>query len=749
MKRISRSSYRFFLLMVTPCCLYLSATAQSNALDSLAHLISIEKVDTARVVLINERIAKLSGVNLDSAIYYGIQNIKEATRIGFYHGETVARRKLAINYCYKGSYTAARSELEAFKGMIRPSNDSADIANYYSDLGMFYGLQSVYDTSIQYYEQSIGIGERHQHRNLGSSYSNLSIGYQQTGNYPVALVYQQKAVKFARDEKNEISEAFGLLNMAITYDQIGDTLNAEKTYLEALEIASRLNIKNVEIYSYSNLANVYIQMKDWPRAYKAAMKSVEVAGEFGEPGIRAAGYSKAATALAYMKEFNLAVKLGEKAVPLALSSKQPINIFQAYAAMGDVYYERTDYAKAIPYYEKGFEAIRSQHLYTSGQKSAYRKLSVSYEKVGDFPRSLAAYKKAVEIADSLTKKENVRKTTELTMNFEFEKKQEAIAAETERAKRAAKRKQYLLLGGLSFVLLLGIAAFAGYKNKQKANRALSRQKKRLESTLSKLKTTQAQLIQNEKMASLGELTAGIAHEIQNPLNFVTNFSEVNREIIHEIRQEMNNGNLAEAAILLNDVEDNSQKINHHGKRADAIVKAMLEHSRSTGGQREPTDLNALCDEYLRLAYHGMRAKNKSFQAKIESRLDESIPKMSIVPQELGRVLLNLMNNAFYAVAARMDGLSATEREAYSPIVSVTTINSGAGGVEITVADNGSGIPEEVINKIFQPFFTTKPTGHGTGLGLSLSYDIIKAHGGELEVESRVDKGSKFVIRLPA
>jgi signal transduction histidine kinase len=265
----------------------------------------------------------------------------------------------------------------------------------------------------------------------------------------------------------------------------------------------------------------------------------------------------------------------------------------------------------------------------------------------------------------------------------------------------------------------------------------------LSKSLNELKATQSQLIQSEKMASLGELTAGIAHEIQNPLNFVNNFSEVNKELLTEMQEAINRENFQEARLLAKDIIDNQDKINFHGKRADGIVKSMLQHSRTSSGKKEITDINGLCDEYLRLAYHGYRAKDKSFNAKFETHLDPTLPKINVVPQEIGKVVLNLVNNAFYAVNDKVKrGIPG-----YEPAVTVTTKNVGD-KIEISVTDNGQGIPDSIREKIFQPFFTTKPTGRGTGLGLSLSYDIVKAHGGELSVESVQGKETTFTIIIP-
>jgi signal transduction histidine kinase len=266
----------------------------------------------------------------------------------------------------------------------------------------------------------------------------------------------------------------------------------------------------------------------------------------------------------------------------------------------------------------------------------------------------------------------------------------------------------------------------------------------LQNALNELKLTQEQLVQSEKMASLGELTAGIAHEIQNPLNFVNNFSEVNTELIDEMQQELKTGNNNEAITISNNIKENQEKINFHGKRADAIVKGMLQHSRSSSGQKEPTDINKLADEYLRLAYHGLRARNKSFNATMKPDFDESIGNINIIPQDIGRVILNLITNAFYVVDEKKKQVG----EGYEPTVSVSTKKIN-GKVEIRVTDNGKGIPQKVLDKIFQPFFTTKPTGQGTGLGLSLSYDIVKAHGGEIKVNTVESEGTEFTIVLPA
>jgi len=285
---------------------------------------------------------------------------------------------------------------------------------------------------------------------------------------------------------------------------------------------------------------------------------------------------------------------------------------------------------------------------------------------------------------------------------------------------------------------------------------LTNQKEELEKTLAELKSAQKQLVHSEKMASLGELTAGIAHEIQNPLNFVNNFSELSVELAQELLEEIEKTDFDRALVtdLLSDLTQNQQKINHHGKRAASIVTNMLQHSRTSTGSKEATDLNALADEYLRLSYHGLRAKDKTFNAKMLTDFDPSVGKVNVVPQDLGRVLLNLINNAFYAVHQRKTNVGAgpnpSDVERYEPAVKVSSKKLDASMVEIRIRDNGTGIPDSLKAKIFQPFFTTKPTGQGTGLGLSLAFDIVtKGHGGTMEVESREGEGTEFIIKIPS
>jgi signal transduction histidine kinase len=424
--------------------------------------------------------------------------------------------------------------------------------------------------------------------------------------------------------------------------------------------------------------------------------------------------------------------------------------------------------EAIPYYEKSFAVMKNGDVYASDFAIHYKELSECYEKTGDYVKSLAAFRKAALINDSVSSKNNIQKSTELTMNYEFDKKQQLAKIEQDKKDGAARRtktRQYFIIAALGIValavLVIALIQFRNNKQKQKANLLLERQKHKVETTLAELKLTQAKLIQSEKMASLGELTAGIAHEIQNTLNFVNNFAEVSNELIEELQEERHQAQgIRDEQMqdeILNDIKQNLEKINHHGKRADAIVKGMLMHSTQAKGVKEPTDINALCDEYLRLSYHGWRSKDKNFNAELKTDFDAIINKINIVPQDMAKVLLNLFNNAFYAVNEKKKSPHPPEGGVeYQPTVTISTkfikapSGVGANSIYLTVSDNGDGIPQKNIDKIFQPFFTTKPTGQGTGLGLSLAYDIItKEHNGTIEAVNKEGKGVDFIIQIPA
>lgn len=367
----------------------------------------------------------------------------------------------------------------------------------------------------------------------------------------------------------------------------------------------------------------------------------------------------------------------------------------------------------------------------------YKLLAEIYDKMGEAKKSIESYKVYVNLQDSLFADQNKFNA------ISFETEQEMKAKELSINQLKTENKISSLTRNFSFgiiglILLLAGGIYYRYKSKEKANAILQK-------TLANLHATQSQLIQSEKMASLGELTAGIAHEIQNPLNFVNNFSELNTELVDELEQEIVKGNTGELGSILQNIKDNESKINFHGKRADAIVKGMLQHSRNSSDVKTPTDINKLTDEYLRLAYHGLRAKDKSFNAAMVTRFDETIGMVTVNTQDIGRVILNLITNAFYAVAEKAASIN---NKSFHPTVTIST-RKNENYIEISVKDNGNGISQKIREKIFQPFFTTKPTGQGTGLGLSMSYDIItKGHGGKLLVDSKEGEYAEFTIVIP-
>ncbi len=397
-------------------------------------------------------------------------------------------------------------------------------------------------------------------------------------------------------------------------------------------------------------------------------------------------------------------------------------------------FDKTNQADSCIYYAAiSSLALCLKHHFVDFAYEASGLLSKTYESAGK-PDSTLKYIKIMLVAkDSVFSQSKGQQFRQV--KFDDVMHQQDIDKAKERYQY--KVRSFILLAALGVFLLLALIFYLNARQKQKS-------KIKIENAYKELKATQSQLIQSEKMASLGELTAGIAHEIQNPLNFVNNFSEVNAELIEEMKEEINKGNLKEVKTIADNISENEKKISHHGKRADAIVKGMLQHSQTSTGKKEPADINVLADEYLRLAYHGLRAKDKSFNATMKTDYDESIGKINVIPQDIGRVLLNLYGNAFYSVTEK----KKQQEDHYDPTVTVST-KKIADKIFISIKDNGSGIPQKVIEKIFHPFFTTKPTGQGTGLGLSLSYDIIQAHGGELKVYTEDGEGAEFVIVIPS
>jgi two-component system, NtrC family, sensor kinase len=717
--------------------------AQNNKLDSLNRLIAKASSDTQRINLEIKKIKTLSNNNQDSSILFGKRIIEKSKIIQYKLGEAKARIAIAFPYCFKGEYNAAKENLDISNEILSVAKDSPTLADMYDSYGIMYSMQAKYDSSFKFYQKALDIATLNNYKHeLGNISQNMAIAYQQISNYPKALDFYQKSLTISEQENDLEGQAYTALNIAITINSMEDYARAEQSYLKAVSLARKLDIKIVLAYAYSNLSSLYGEMNKIDEEYDYGMKAAIMGKEMGDQGIESSSLSRAASALAKHGKFQDAEKLSRQSISVADSSGQPLNIYQTYSTMGTILKMENKFSKAIPYFEKAFHSLTDADLYVAEVGESYSNLSDCYEKTGDYKKSLATYKISSKIVDSIRGRENIRKATEQTMNYEFERKQQVAKVEQQKQNDLAKTKQTALIVGLILTLILAAVAFNGFKNKRKANFLLQKQKKEIQDTLSNLKLTQAQLIQSEKMASLGELTAGIAHEIQNPLNFVNNFSEINTELIEELKEETRKGNTEGVMALANNIQVNDEKISHHGKRADSIVKSMLLHSQSSSGKKEPTDINALADEYLRLAYHGIRAKDNTFNVKMVTDYDQTIGQIIINPQDIGRVLLNLFNNAFYAVAMKIKQV-----ENFKPAISVIT-RKVENRIEISVKDNGYGIPSKIMDKIFQPFFTTKPAGQGTGLGLSLSYDILKAHGGEIMVDTKEGDFTEFVIRIP-
>jgi len=472
---------------------------------------------------------------------------------------------------------------------------------------------------------------------------------------------------------------------------------------------------------------------------------------------------------------SLALSYYQKSLQLAKTEGNFTVVAGTYESLSNYYQSKKNADSLLNYAAKNLVVVKSLGAVTSFVASdinlgnAYQSLAMAYTLKNNTDSTNKYLQLTLKVKDSLTaiKLKRLAAFQRLTLDEQLRLQNE----EKKRTEAENKRRMYILFAGITVAIIIILLIYRNNRQKQKAFNLLQKQKaetdlqkEKADTALHELKSTQAQLIQSEKMASLGELTAGIAHEIQNPLNFVNNFSEVSSELLEEMKQGIDKGDLEEVKALADDVQQNMKKILHHGKRADGIVKGMLQHSRSSSSIKEPTDINALADEYLRLTYHGLRAKDKSFNATIKTDFDVTIGNINIIPQDIGRVILNLLTNAFYACTERhrhvveenrktesgkLNASASATGQPYEPTVSVRTKKVG-NTVEIEIADNGNGIPKKVLDKIFQPFFTTKPTGQGTGLGLSLSYDIVtKGHGGELKAATKEGEGSRFTIILPA
>ena len=414
--------------------------AQNRKIDSLDRLMAKAKTDTERIRLNIKKINLLSAKNLDTAIYLEKIELQKAEKANFYDGIFLLHTQLSNNYIFKGNYDSAKANIQYLEKIIKP-NDSLNLTSIYGVYGMMYGVQANYDSSIIFYQKAIPVDQRWNNtKGLTTDYANIAIGYQQLASFPKALEYQQKSLQLAEANNNEELEAKTLLNMGITYEELEDTLKAEKYYLQAKEIAVKNDFKIIELYVYTNLSSMYTNNNNWSKGYDYAIKAVALSGATGDMGIKAASLAKAAISLANQNQFEEATELSRQAIQLADSSTQPLNISQAYNAFATTLYLQKKYAGAIPYFEKSFKVLNGAANYDDSYAISYKYFSECYEKTGDDAKALANYKIAANIADSIKRKDNVRKATELGMNYDFSKQQEVLAAEKKRDQEIAKNK---------------------------------------------------------------------------------------------------------------------------------------------------------------------------------------------------------------------------------------------------------------------------------------------------------------------
>jgi two-component system NtrC family sensor kinase len=667
------------LLFLLLLPVFVTAQFQHNQLDSMQQVLHHAANDTIRMDAYYKLGMYYDDVNLDSSVYYNEEGIAIARQLNLKLNEA----EMLMNSCFPlakmGNYPQSLKVLtQALEIAGNPSNEK----------NTWHLLKG---QTPQTYRVSL----------LGYTHMGFDNLYGYTGSYEKQMASAYEAKKFAESIKDSLLLAFLYGDIGDAYIKLNKLDTAIAFEQKALKYFSALPFEDrkYEGQVYSSIGSIYQQMGN-----------LDLAKENFERAIRTGSLQN-----------NLA-RIGDGCLQMAM-------LYQSL--------EKPDsgllYAK---------EALESFNLVGKERSKAiaYRMISDFYEDKKKTDSSFVYLRLATLLNDSLDKSEKKKLQEFQVAGFNEQLRLQEL--EKEKIQTQSKIRTYVMLAGIGVFMLIAFLLYRNNRNRRKANTILQKQKEELQSTLSELKSTQAQLIQSEKMASLGELTAGIAHEIQNPLNFVNNFSEVSNELLDEMKTELVNNNKEDAIAIADDVKQNLEKILHHGKRADAIVKGMLQHSRSSSGVKEPTDINALADEYLRLSYHGLRAKDKTFNATLQTDFDTAIEKIKVIPQDIGRVLLNLINNAFYAVTEKKKQVG----DNYEPTVFVSTKKIG-NKVEVRVTDNGNGIPQKVLDKIFQPFFTTKPTGQGTGLGLSLSYDIVKAHGGELKVETKEGEGSVFTIQV--
>ena len=574
--------------------------------------------------------------------------------------------------------------------------------------GSAYGVMGDYAKSVLNYYKALKIYRAaHNDQKVASVYINMSIDYIQMQDYPTALFYSQKADTIFRSlpalvkqsAHSKRMERANNANIGECYLFMGKLDLAESYFQKTYRDIAQITDPEIKAYLYRDLGEL-----------------AKARGKLGEA----------------LPDFRNSIVFAKKA-----DDDQAVSIAQL--SIATLYQKTGQHDSTVFYANKALLSAQSGN-FKQDVLNAIKVLYSDYDNSHNLPQTLKYLKMAAVFKDNLFNQD----MTKQLVSADYEEKQGQLEIAAAQERYQSKIRAYAMAIGIVILLLLAVVFWRSSNQRKNANRLLQIQKEEITAALAKLEQTKDQLIQSEKMASLGELTAGIAHEIQNPLNFVNNFAEVSVELLAELKEETEAGHAEEVMAIVGDLTQNLEKIRHHGERANGIVKGMLEHSRASTGEKEQTYLNKLADEYLRLAYHGLRAKDKTFNTSLITHFNENLPPVNIIPQDIGRVLLNVLNNAFYAVQQK----AQTAGPLFKPMVELSTAQNGA-YIEITVKDNGTGIPVEIRNKIMQPFFTTKPTGQGTGLGLSLSYDIVvKAHRGKIDVQSEEGVYTQFVISVP-
>ena len=634
------------------------------------------------------------------------------------------------------------------RAVLSETNDTLKLAAFRS-LGFYY-QDFIPDSGLYFHEQQLVMSKK-----LGmklwqaDAYSQAGYVLNEQGNHMRSYEYHTEAMKLAGDEKSESDKwrpwtfsnaenahdariailGMNYQMMGNLWGALGEAEKQRSAYEEAVKLGTSINNGKILYLGYTSIANLLPPDSVIMYTNKGLKFSASA-------GFTRIGFSLIRLARAYADKgmWDSAFIFAHKSIGVNQADNYLRSLVTSYYGVSLLFGRQNNKDSSLFYAKKALESARVTAS-PADLLQAYQCISIANQLNNKIDSAFKYEQLSNHVNDSL-KNATISSLTNY-QKFAFNEQQRLKKLDEEKTAYANKLKMAGLLAVLGGILVAALILYRNNRQKQKTN-------KFLETTLSNLKSTQSQLVQSEKMASLGELTAGIAHEIQNPLNFVNNFSEVNKELLVELKDEIKKGNLDEVNTLADDVISNEEKINHHGKRADAIVKGMLQHSRSGSGVKEPTDINALADEYLRLAYHGLRAKDKSFNATMKTDFDETIGKVNVIPQDMGRVILNLITNAFYVV----DEKKRAGVQDYEPTVWVST-KKFSNRIELKVKDNGNGIPKNALDKIFQPFFTTKPTGQGTGLGLSMSYDIVtKGHGGKLTVTTTEGTGTEFTINLP-